>query len=76
MLRAMSDRLCPKCGAYWRCDCIIEELVPTLDITCNHDWIDAVGVEHDAEAYPEGARVLMCRLCGLYAVAVADGYPA
>lgn len=39
-----------------------------LDVTCAHDWVDAIGVEHDQEAFPEGARVLMCRLCGIYAV--------
>jgi hypothetical protein len=67
----MQQRLCPKCGAYWQCDCVIEELTQTGALTqpesagCPHDWTDAVGVDVvDLEA----AKVLVCRLCGLYAV--------
>ena len=67
----MEPKLCPKCGAYWQCDCVIEELAQTGALTlpesagCSHDWVDAVGVEVvDLEA----AKVLVCRLCGLYAV--------
>jgi hypothetical protein len=43
-----------------------------VDVLCPHDWVDAVGVEHDQEAFPEGTRVLMCRLCGIYAVTAAE----
>jgi hypothetical protein len=67
----MERRLCPRCGAYWQCDCVIEELTQSGALTqpvaagCSHDWTDAVGVDVvDLEA----ARVLVCRLCGLYAV--------
>ena len=68
----MADRLCPKCGAYWQCDCVLEELAQPIDLMCDHDWIDAVAVEHDPEAFPEGTRVMMCRLCGLYAVTTTE----
>ena len=65
----MSEKLCPKCGAYWRCNCVIEELSYVPDPRCEHDWADAVGVELDSdEIVLEKARVLVCRLCGLYAV--------
>jgi len=60
--------LCPKCGAYWRCDCVIEDLMYVPDARCEHDWTEAVGVELDSDAIGEGAKVLVCRLCGLYAV--------
>ena len=68
--------LCPKCGAYWECDCPPEdrsglELGQPLDPACNHDWVDAVGVDRD-EVLPEGTRVIMCRLCGLYAVTSSE----
>jgi hypothetical protein len=33
---------------------------------CDHDWAEAVGVELDLEL--SEARVVVCRLCGLYAV--------
>ncbi|MPZ49867.1 MAG: hypothetical protein GEU75_11350 [Dehalococcoidia bacterium] len=65
----MSERLCPKCGAYWRCDCLLEELAPLKAEGCQHDWSEAVGVEVvDAVVGLEQAKVLVCRLCGLYAV--------
>ena len=66
----MEARLCPRCGAYWRCDCLTEELAPPLDPSCVHDWTEAVGVDVDEALAPEEARVLVCRLCGLYRVSV------
>jgi len=68
------DRLCPKCGAYWVCGCEREELDQQTDPACMHDWVDAVGVDRD-ESFPDNARVIMCRLCGLYAVTPAEGLP-
>jgi hypothetical protein len=35
---------------------------------CEHDWTEAVGVEVDTAVNLEAAKVLVCRLCGLYAV--------
>ncbi len=67
MTSSPPDRLCPKCGAYWRCGCVIDEWRQPVDPACRHDWVDAVGVEHD-ESFPEDSRVKMCRLCGLYMV--------
>ena len=74
----MAERLCPKCGAYWACDCVLDDvqafgtsLGPLTDPGCEHDWVDAVGVDRD-EVLPDGARVLMCRLCGLYAVTTSE----
>ena len=65
----MSERLCPKCGAYWSCDCSIDELLPLRDDGCEHDWTEAVGVEVvDGVIDLESARVMFCRLCGLYSV--------
>lgn len=43
-----------------------------MDQTCAHDWVQAVGVDLDAEL-PEDASVLVCRLCGLYAVGIVKG---
>jgi hypothetical protein len=67
----MEQRFCPKCGAYWQCECILDE--PTLRLPetlgCEHDWTETVGVEIDASLDLNGARVVVCRLCGLYAVA-------
>ena len=74
----MSARLCPKCGAYWKCDCTLDDvydpakLSPPLDPSCNHDWTDVVSVEID-ETFGSNAKVIVCRLCGLYAVALAEG---
>jgi hypothetical protein len=65
----VSQKLCPRCGAYWRCDCLVEELSFVADARCEHDWVDAVGVELDSDGLDlETAKVLVCRLCGLYAV--------
>jgi len=84
-------KLCPKCGAYWSCDCVIEAPPPerraplfdSFDTTgpqeilappitqaagCQHDWTEVVGVELDDDASYGEAQVLVCRLCGLYAV--------
>jgi hypothetical protein len=84
-----SENLCPKCGAYWKCDCVIEAppplqrlrpperlaappepagLLATPDATCQHDWAEVVGVELEDEAITGEVQVLLCRLCGLYAV--------
>ncbi len=35
---------------------------------CQHDWTEVVGVELDEDASVGEAQVLVCRLCGLYAV--------
>jgi hypothetical protein len=64
----MEVRLCPKCGAYWRCGCGIEELAFPADEGCSHDWADAVGIELDGDLGLYDARVVVCRLCGLFAV--------
>jgi hypothetical protein len=89
----MAEKLCPVCGAYWKCDCVVppppsppeaappiarrrtrsKDLIidarqPETAPTCDHDWVDAVGVElFDDIDIPE-ARIMVCRLCGLYAV--------
>jgi hypothetical protein len=65
----MARDLCPRCGAYWRCDCQLEELSLPAVAGCDHDWIDAVGVALDFEAVSEDSRVVVCRHCGLYAIA-------
>jgi hypothetical protein len=62
----MAERLCPKCGAYWQCGCVLEEWRQPVDERCNHDWAAAVGIDLD-ESLPEGTEVVVCRLCGLYA---------
>ena len=72
----MEQPLCPKCGAYWDCDCVIEafDLPPgpaldmPIDPDCDHDWLDAVGVELLLETDNPDAHVVVCRLCGSYAV--------
>ncbi|HEY4686041.1 MAG TPA: hypothetical protein VII57_08350 [Dehalococcoidia bacterium] len=66
----MEEKLCPRCGAYWRCDCRLEELAPVAltEGGCEHDWSEAVGVEVDGDLGLYDARVVVCRLCGLYAV--------
>jgi hypothetical protein len=91
----MAEKLCPVCGAYWKCDCVIPAPPPepppasplrqrrtevdphdliidarstVTEPVCEHDWVDAVGVELDEDIGIEEARVLICRLCGLYAV--------
>jgi len=74
----MQERLCPKCGAYWQCDCVIEVVAPPLlvapsapdspyDDGCAHDWAEAVGVEVIDPTVDE-TKVFVCRLCGLYRV--------
>jgi hypothetical protein len=35
---------------------------------CQHDWTEVVGVELDEDASFGESQVLVCRLCGLYAV--------
>ena len=67
MLGGMTS-LCPRCGAYWRCDCQIEALIQPESAGCPHDWSEAVGVDVDGTLNLEEAKVLVCRLCGLYAV--------
>ena len=47
---------------------IWDELTTPMDDGCAHDWTEAVGVTLDLEIEGENARVLVCRLCGLYAV--------
>jgi hypothetical protein len=71
----MDARLCPRCGAYWQCDCRFDDILlpPSaadlpVDSGCLHDWIEAIGVEVDEGFDLEEARVLVCRLCGLYSV--------
>jgi hypothetical protein len=84
----VESKLCPKCGAYWKCDCVIEapppERMPSRSLPaqqeqleapkimqaagCQHDWTEVVGVELDEDAAFGEAQVLVCRLCGLYAV--------
>jgi hypothetical protein len=64
-----AERLCPRCGAYWRCDCILDEWRQPLDESCRHDWLPAMGVELE-EGLPDEAMPIMCRLCGLFAVQV------
>lgn len=88
IMRAMDSKLCPKCGAYWACDCVIEKppppprswpapedaptepaaLLATPTAGCQHDWTQVVGVELDDDVTLGEAQVLLCRLCGLYAV--------
>ena len=61
------DLLCPKCGAYWACSCLIEDLVFIPDVDCEHDWAEIVGVELDEEIGNEASQVYGCRLCGRFA---------
>lgn len=73
----MAERLCPKCGAYWRCECSLEEALlagSSADaMACEHDWADAVGVDVDGDLGLYDAKVVVCRLCGLYAVRESAG---
>ena len=64
----MAERFCPKCGAYWSCDCALDDLTFTPDAGCEHDWIEAVGVELNEQFSLEDTQVYLCRLCGVYAV--------
>jgi hypothetical protein len=64
----MGERFCPKCGAYWQCGCLLEEVSYLPRPGCEHDWVEAVAVEVEDDLLPENAGVLVCRLCGLYAV--------
>lgn len=79
----MDERFCPRCGAYWKCDCAFEAVelrqeersLPdrekmTLPAKpgCPHDWTEALGVHVDEEMVIGEAQVLVCRLCGLYSV--------
>lgn len=64
----MEGKLCPRCGAYWSCDCSLQELSYFPQPGCEHDWTEAVGVELDEDLVLGEAQVLVCRLCGIYAV--------
>jgi hypothetical protein len=65
----MSDqRLCPRCGAYWACDCPRDDLAYVPVAGCEHDWTEAVGVDVEIELQSEESHVFVCRLCGIYAV--------
>jgi hypothetical protein len=74
----VDSKLCPKCGAYWQCDCVldvvelrpseIETLQPPVQAGCEHDWSEALGVEVDEDLVPGEAQVMVCRLCGIYSV--------
>jgi hypothetical protein len=63
----MMERLCPRCGAYWKCGCVLDEWAQPPAPDCPHDWIETVGVEVDDAQ--DGAIVLLCRLCGRYDLA-------
>jgi hypothetical protein len=72
---SVKERLCPKCGAYWVCDCSFDEPArvdwsrTSAGPGCDHDWTEVLGVDLDeAVSHAGEARVLLCRLCGLYAV--------
>jgi hypothetical protein len=64
--RSVESAFCPRCGAYWRCSCPREDLVLPVTPGCEHDWIEAVAVDLDEDLGE--AKVMLCRLCGLYAV--------
>ena len=74
----MESKFCPKCGAYWPCDCkfdVVEMTQPDLEKLafptapgCQHDWTEAVGVNVDEDLVLGEAQVMVCRLCGIYAV--------
>ena len=74
----MESKLCPKCGAYWKCDCKFdvvelkprdaEKLAFPVAPGCQHDWTEAVGVAIDEDLVDGEAQVMVCRLCGIYAV--------
>lgn len=74
----MESSYCPKCGAYWKCDCRfdvvemrprdLENLAFPTAPGCQHDWIEAVGVNVDEDLVFGEAQVLVCRLCGIYSV--------
>ena len=66
MIEGVENAFCPKCGAYWRCSCPRDELTLPVTPGCEHDWVEAVAVELDDELGE--AQVMVCRLCGLYAV--------
>jgi hypothetical protein len=78
MIGGMESKLCPRCGAYWKCDCsfdVVELRQSELSKLgqpekpgCDHDWTEAVGVEIDDDLVFGEAHVMVCRLCGLYAV--------
>ena len=63
----MQARLCPKCGAYWECDCVLDDLSFEPTPGCPHDWAEAIGVEV-LDFEPADSQVLICRLCGIYSV--------
>ena len=78
IIEGMDSKFCPKCGAYWLCDCkfdVVEIKQPELERLampvkpgCQHDWAEAVGVEVDDDLMFGEAQVMVCRLCGIYAV--------
>lgn len=51
---------------------MLDEWKQPVDPACRHDWVPAVGVDVD-EALEGDAGVVVCRLCGLYAVGVTPG---
>jgi hypothetical protein len=68
----MERILCPICGAYWRCDCDRDAIYLPVDENCDHDWLEAVGVEVDIEPAGGAHKAMVCRLCGLYSVVRAS----
>ncbi len=74
-------RFCPKCGAYWACDCDLTADLPAAVAFqpstpgCDHDWSDVVAVEVERDDFPTEARVVVCRLCGIYAVRTRGQQP-
>lgn len=66
----MPERLCPRCGAYWQCGCVLDEWRQPVDEACPHDWVATVGVDRD-EGLPDDVNVFLCRLCGIYAAGAA-----
>jgi hypothetical protein len=46
----------------------LEKLAFPAKPGCQHDWIEAVGVEIEDDLVQGEAQVMVCRLCGIYAV--------
>jgi hypothetical protein len=78
IIEGMESKFCPKCGAYWQCECTVDvvevrpsefdRLAMPSKPGCQHDWTEAVGVEVDDDLILGEAQVMVCRLCGIYAV--------